>query len=58
VYAGTNQLLVKLSVRLGEVGLYLRVTDENGYGFDDITFGDSSHIYITERSAEAKGTSM
>jgi hypothetical protein len=49
IRAGTNHLLVKQSVRVGEVGLYFRITDETGYGFEDITFGESPAVTITER---------
>ncbi|MFZ0389538.1 MAG: tetratricopeptide repeat protein, partial [Calditrichia bacterium] len=35
---GNNELLLKLSNTIGGWGFYLRVTDENGHAYPDITF--------------------
>lgn len=36
--AGLNYLLIKCNNRIGELGFYFRITDENGYGYPDMTF--------------------
>ncbi|MBN2411062.1 tetratricopeptide repeat protein [candidate division KSB1 bacterium] len=36
--AGLNYLLIKSNNRIGELGFYFRITDENGYGYPDISF--------------------
>ena len=38
---GTNYVMIKINNTLGESGFYFRVTDDEGYGFYDITFGES-----------------
>jgi tetratricopeptide (TPR) repeat protein len=38
---GTNYIKIKMNNVLGESGFYFRVTDDEGYGFYDITFGES-----------------
>jgi hypothetical protein len=35
---GYNKLLIKVTNTFDETGYYLRVTDEQGNGFEDITF--------------------
>ena len=41
---GYNKLMVKVVNRIHEWGFHLRVTDENGYGFEDVTFHRSDEI--------------
>jgi len=36
--AGLNLLLIKCNNRIGELGFYFRLTDDNGYGYPDIIF--------------------
>ncbi len=40
--AGQNYIMVKASNRIGEMGLYFRITDESGYGFNDIEFTEKN----------------
>ncbi len=36
--AGLNLLLIKCNNRIGELGFYFRIIDENGYGYPDMSF--------------------
>lgn len=38
---GENYIKVKVSKTVGQFGFYFRLTDEDGYGFYDISFGES-----------------
>ena len=40
LHEGTNYLLIKVNYITGENGFYFRLTDQEGYGFYDISFGE------------------
>jgi hypothetical protein len=50
--AGFNGMLVKMSNPLDVMGFYFRLTDENGYGFTDLSYGFPSSLYAVTPSLQ------
>ncbi len=50
--AGFNGILVKMSNPLAVMGFYFRLTDENGYGFTDLSYGSPSSLYAVQPSLQ------
>ena len=47
LHPGYNKLLLKVTNSNRDWGFYLRVTDENGLGFSDVTFHSYEHVEKT-----------
>ncbi len=52
LHPGYNKLLIKVTNTFGEWGYYLRITDENGDGFNDIVFYSPDEIPSPMLSSE------